>query len=256
VALYKWFLPGRVDPIPERDVVWPEPAGGWVKMSGLRERLSGQQTWASTVGGLSERIWQELWEVEVDAPKPNSKGMVFAKRGRLVRRIDDWNEECASRLCSEWREQAMGWVREIKSLIPAGMSRSSRTPPFMFSSIMAAPLASGHGAAPYQSAQLNAIIEANVADALNLAAIQAVPPERTDDDVFLDVQMVQNSTMLGAGALACARELIRMGRVPQGFDWYPTMNAGVEMSFVVRLRGSRSLSVSDEVAASTSAGFY
>jgi hypothetical protein len=120
---YKWFLGGRVDPHSEKDTAWPDPAsgGGWFKMGGTRGTLLNKQpSFATTIERLPEGIWEELWLVDLDKPV-TSQGLVHAKRGRLVKRIDAWNETAATSFTEETRALRSEWVREIYS---AGSGRS------------------------------------------------------------------------------------------------------------------------------------
>lgn len=226
---YKWFLTGRVDPQSENAEVWPEPAevGGWVNMSGSRLRRRRQST-ASTLRDLPNTIWQELWQVELDNPKTNGEGVIAAARGRLVRRIDAWNEDTARKFCDEAGELRREWGKEILASLPPNVSPSKPTPMFLLSSIISARGIVGRELAPQASVALNGIIRQNVADAYSLALVQTLPSDlEQEDDVFLTAKMVQNGALFAAASIAFIRELSKRDSVPVDFDWFPVMDAGL-----------------------------
>jgi hypothetical protein len=230
MSAYKWFLKGRVDPQSENDQVWPEPAqdGGWVKMGGSRLRRTRPST-ASTLRDLPNTIWQELWEVELDNPSTNDHGIVTAKRGRLVRRIAEWNEDAAKQFCDDTRELRRNWTKEILALVPPGTAPSSPQPMFLLSSIIGARGIVGPKLAPQASVALNKIIRQNVADAYRLALMQTLPSDlEEEDDIFLTAKMVQNGSLFAAASVAFARKLSELDSVPIDFDWSPVMDAGLD----------------------------
>jgi hypothetical protein len=224
VRAYKWFLPGRIDPLSESDEVWPDPSAGkgWVKMSGL---LGRSRTSADTIDAIPSAIWNELWEVEVDSPRAEASGVVFAKRGRLVRQITSWDDSTAQRLCEEWSALRSKWADEILSLIPQGAEPSKPIPTFLMSSIMSSAALAGEGLSP-ASQQVNRIIRRNVADAFVLAMGEVLPPETTQDGVIITAKLVQQGCLSAAGALAFAKHLSEVGTVPADFNWYPVMRSG------------------------------
>jgi hypothetical protein len=230
---YKWFLAGRIDPQSEQDRVWPLPSreGGWVKMGGSLGRLAVRKTvssTASTLRSVPDGIWDELWEVELDQPRTNDAGVVIAKRGRLVRRIDAWDETAARTFHDEAHELRRQWGTEIVSMIPADASLSDPAPMFLMSAILSSHALGGWAGSSYTSAQLNRIIQQNVADAFRLAAGFALPGEgETEETAFERAQTTQNGSLFAAGCLFFARKLKDMGyRCDPDFDWFLTMNAG------------------------------
>jgi hypothetical protein len=230
MATYKWLRKWRVDPQSDNNQVWPEPAadGGWVKMGGSRLRKKRPST-ASTLRDLPNTIWQELWEVELDNPTTNDHGIVTAKRGRLIRRINEWNEHTAKQFCDEARDLRRDWGKDILALVPPGVSPSDPLPMFLMSSILGARAIVGPKLAPQASVVLNQIIRQNVADAYRLALIQTLPSDlEEEDDVFLTAKMVQNGSLFAAASVAFVRELAQQESVPIDFDWYPVMNDGLE----------------------------
>ncbi len=94
MAYYKWFQAGAVDPV--RDQEWS--TDGLAKMKGR----GGAQSVAWRPEQLANgSLQEELWEVELEKPEetPNA---VLAKKGRLVRREDAWNDEVAGEIAKEW----------------------------------------------------------------------------------------------------------------------------------------------------------
>jgi hypothetical protein len=110
---YKWLKQGAVDP--DRDSAWPPPQGGpgdWTKLGGL----FGAKSYAVGPDALPWDIQEEFWEVELQDPvdaRPDEYGpgallkvppvRLHAKRGRLLRRVTDWNDSSALALAVECR---------------------------------------------------------------------------------------------------------------------------------------------------------
>jgi hypothetical protein len=83
---YKLLEPGRVAPFSR--VVWPEP-GEWLEVESVDPCRSG----IHACRALQLPPWLalgELWEVELDGVVVDERKVV-ARRGRLVRRVDEWD---------------------------------------------------------------------------------------------------------------------------------------------------------------------
>ena len=95
MAYYKWFQPGAVDP--QRGEAWS--TDGWAKM----KSWGGQRSWAFLPEKLlgAGDLLPELWQVELEGEEPEDHA-VPAKKGRLVVRVEAWNDETAAALAKEW----------------------------------------------------------------------------------------------------------------------------------------------------------
>ncbi len=87
---YKFLDEGRVAPFAR--VSWPEP-GEWLESEAVELCVSGVH--ACRVGDLPYWLRPELWEVELEGDVVEGERLVAARRGRLVRRVDAWNDEAA-----------------------------------------------------------------------------------------------------------------------------------------------------------------
>ena len=87
----KFLRPGRVAPFTK--VTWPEP-GEWLE-SDARPELCRAGVHALLPDVLATWISEELWRVELDGGEEVAPGIVVAPRGRLVARVEEWNDETA-----------------------------------------------------------------------------------------------------------------------------------------------------------------
>jgi hypothetical protein len=99
---------------PFTGVVWPEP-GEWLDAAAPPELCR------SGVHGLLPEVlatWvaDELWHVELERGEPLAPGIVVAPRGRLLERVEAWNDETArvfANACIEHvRQRAAGRAAE------------------------------------------------------------------------------------------------------------------------------------------------
>lgn len=77
---------------------WPTPTadapGDWVRIDGeIQQCRKGIH--ACTRAGLVEWLDDELWEIELDGPVVEIDEEVIAPAGRLIRRLEGWNDDCA-----------------------------------------------------------------------------------------------------------------------------------------------------------------
>lgn len=87
MTAYKFLSSGRVGLF--SDFRWP-PAGEWVDTGEpVVDCLVGVH--ALRFEQLLDWIDDELWEIELDGETVEHDGMIVAARGRLVRRVEGWN---------------------------------------------------------------------------------------------------------------------------------------------------------------------
>jgi len=84
VNAFKFLRPGRVAPF--AGVVWPAP-GEWLE--------SDFGVHAVERDALATWIAEELWTVELEGTAPLGRGVLVARRARLIARVDAWNDETA-----------------------------------------------------------------------------------------------------------------------------------------------------------------
>jgi hypothetical protein len=87
----KFLRPGRVAPFTK--VTWPEP-GEWLESDAPPE-LCRAGVHALLPDVLATWLSEELWRVELDGGEEVAPGIVVAPRGRLVARVEEWNDETA-----------------------------------------------------------------------------------------------------------------------------------------------------------------
>src|SRR5919199_6253693 len=88
---YKFLARGRVGPFSGFE--WP-PAGEWVETDGpLAACRNGVH--ACELDDLPEWLSDELWRVELDGNIERVDGIVVGERGRLVSRVDGWDDAAA-----------------------------------------------------------------------------------------------------------------------------------------------------------------
>ena len=104
----KFLRPGRVAPF--TGVTWPGP-GAWLESAAPPE-LCRTGVHALVPEVLAKWITEELWRVELDGAESPVRGVIVARRGRLLSRVEAWNEETArefTRACAAHvRERAAG----------------------------------------------------------------------------------------------------------------------------------------------------
>ena len=93
---YKFLSEGAVGLFSRH--AWPTPTddapGEWVRVKGeIQPCLNGIH--ACTPEQLVDWLDDELWEIELEDPVEGADGDLVARAGRLVRRVERWNDECA-----------------------------------------------------------------------------------------------------------------------------------------------------------------
>ena len=100
----KFLRPGRVAPFTK--VTWPGP-GEWLESESPPE-LCRAGVHALLPDVLATWISEELWRVELDGGELVAPGIVVAPRGRLVARVEEWNDETAREFARACAAQVQG----------------------------------------------------------------------------------------------------------------------------------------------------
>jgi hypothetical protein len=87
---YKFLAEGRVAPFSR--VRWPEP-GKWLESRAVEPCRAGVH--GCRIEHLPYWLRPELWRIELGGEVTESELMLVAQRGRLVERIEAWDEEVA-----------------------------------------------------------------------------------------------------------------------------------------------------------------
>lgn len=87
----KFLRPERVGPFTQ--VAWPVP-GSWLDSDGSPE-LCTAGIHALRPEALPFWLAEELWLVELEGAQEVASGLVLGRRGRLLDRVDAWNDETA-----------------------------------------------------------------------------------------------------------------------------------------------------------------
>jgi hypothetical protein len=107
MIVYKFLCAGGVGPF--SGYSWPLPRDGgpgpWVT-SAPDPVLCDRAVHACRVSDLPWWLHDELWQAELDGIVSTGRHKVMAPRGRLVRRIDEWDAGCAQRFADACAERA------------------------------------------------------------------------------------------------------------------------------------------------------
>jgi hypothetical protein len=87
VIAYKFLRAGGVAPY----TAFRWPVGEWVEAGGADPCRNGIH--ACTVGNLPIWMGAELWEIELDGEVVEQARKLVAPRGRLLRRLEEWNAQ-------------------------------------------------------------------------------------------------------------------------------------------------------------------
>ena len=116
---YKWLSPGGVGLFSE--FAWPPP-GQWVDtQQDVVDCLSGVH--ALRFEQLLDWIDDELWEVELGGAITERESMLVAERGRLVRRVEEWDEAAARSFSDACAGRSAGFAAQALRL--AGLPREA-----------------------------------------------------------------------------------------------------------------------------------
>ncbi len=116
---YKFLSSGAVGLFSRQ--AWPVPTadapGEWVRVDGeLQPCLNGVHACPKTL--LVEWLDDELWEIELDSPVLEADGELIARAGRLIRRHERWDGECAGAFVGHCVENTVSVA--ARSLVRAG----------------------------------------------------------------------------------------------------------------------------------------
>jgi hypothetical protein len=104
---YKFLDEGAVGPF--TGFGWP--VGEWVEAAGVDPCIEGIH--ACRLRDLPVWLGRELWEIELDGEIVERERKLVARRGRLTRRIDEWNEHVAhefGRFCIQRTRERVGFL--------------------------------------------------------------------------------------------------------------------------------------------------
>jgi hypothetical protein len=127
----KFLRPGRVAPF--TGVTWPPP-GQWLAAAAPPE-LCRAGVHALLPDVLATWIAQELWRVELDGGQELVPGIVVAARGRLLGRVQAWNDEtarefaraCAVHVQQRARGSAAGYAADATAAAEEAVAGDSAT---------------------------------------------------------------------------------------------------------------------------------
>lgn len=118
---HKFLSPGGVGLF--SDFTWPSPKV-WVESSQSVENCV-HGIHALRREHLLEWIDDELWEVELDGKILESGGMLVAERGRLIQRVESWDEDAARSFADACARRSAGFAAE--ALRSAGLADDARS---------------------------------------------------------------------------------------------------------------------------------
>jgi hypothetical protein len=106
---YKFLRAGGVGPFSGH--AWPPPARGepgpWVIAAAGAAVVCRRGVHACRPRDLPWWLQDELWEIELDGAVTPGRHKVMASRGRLLRRVDAWDAECAQRFADACARRAL-----------------------------------------------------------------------------------------------------------------------------------------------------
>ena len=141
---YKFLDEGRLAPF--TGVRWPEPQS-WLESDRVELCVSGVH--ACRIRDLPYWLRTELWEVELDGDVVEGERLVAARRGRLVRRVDAWNDAAARAFgtsCAEEARRRAAASQDLEGYAADAEQAADAVPRFAaFASARLAELQDGHG---------------------------------------------------------------------------------------------------------------
>jgi hypothetical protein len=135
--VYKFLRAGRVGQFSGFE--WPEP-GAWVEASAALDPCR-EGVHAVTPEGLPEWVDDELWRVELDGETTRVGAVLVGERGRLVSRVDAWDEAaaaefadaCVARLGERAKKDARfgGYAQSAQRVVEGGADADPRFVPLV-----------------------------------------------------------------------------------------------------------------------------
>ncbi len=114
VIAWKFLAPGAIGPFSR--FAWPVPTGAgtgeWVKAA-VHPCSTGIH--ACALGDLPWWLHGELWEVELSGRIARARHKLVAERGRLVRRVTEWDRDAMHDFCEDCARR----VRDYATRSPA-----------------------------------------------------------------------------------------------------------------------------------------
>jgi hypothetical protein len=114
VIAYKFLDDGAVGPF--TGFRWP--VDEWVEADSVD--LCSEGIHACRMRDLPVWLGRELWEIELDGEVVEQKAKVVAQRGRLMRRIDEWNDDVArefGRFCARRTRERVGFLPVLSGYV-------------------------------------------------------------------------------------------------------------------------------------------
>jgi hypothetical protein len=114
VIAYKFLDDGAVGPF--TGFRWPVEE--WVEADGVD--LCSEGIHACRVRDLPVWLGRELWEIELEGDVVQQELKLVAPRGRLMRRIDEWNHEVAhefGRFCAQRTRERVGFLPVLSGYV-------------------------------------------------------------------------------------------------------------------------------------------
>lgn len=106
---------------------WPLPEAGqpgaWLSAAGpVRPCVSGIH--ASRVEKLPYWLDRQLFEIELEGALVETESALVAERGRLIRRVDAWNDAGRAALCSFCQQRTEANLTRVAEEAPAELERA------------------------------------------------------------------------------------------------------------------------------------
>jgi hypothetical protein len=114
VIAYKFLDDGAVGPF--TGFRWPVEE--WVEADGVD--LCSEGIHACRVRDLPVWLGRELWEIELEGDVVQQELKLVAPRGRLMRRIDEWDDEVAhefGRFCAQRTRERVGFLPVLSAYV-------------------------------------------------------------------------------------------------------------------------------------------
>lgn len=111
---YKFLDAGGIAPF--TGFTWP--VGEWVEASGVDPCRKGIH--ACRVRDLPVWLGDELWEIELDGDVTEQERKLVASRGRLNRRLEEWNGDLAAafgRFCAKRTRERVGFLPVLSGYV-------------------------------------------------------------------------------------------------------------------------------------------
>lgn len=110
------------------ELYWPVPEGdepgAWLSAGApLRPCVRGIH--AARVEKLPYWLDLQLWEIELAGALVETESALVAERGRLLRRIEGWNEAARAALCSFCKERTDAMLARVSREVPSERERAS-----------------------------------------------------------------------------------------------------------------------------------